>query len=42
MSVSEALAIIAEPARSALQPEQFVVPMATLGSPGLSFLGKPL
>ncbi len=41
ISVSEALAIIAEPALSAPHPAQFLLPMPALGSPGLSFLSKP-
>jgi len=41
MSVSEALAMITDYAQSALHPAQFVVPIAALGSPGLSFLNKP-
>lgn len=42
MSVSEALTMIMEPAQSAPHPEQFVMPMTALASPGLSFLNKPL
>ncbi|HEY7118423.1 MAG TPA: tryptophan halogenase family protein [Tepidisphaeraceae bacterium] len=41
MSVGEVLAMVTRGhAQSAPQRDQFVVPMAALGSPGLSFLGK--
>jgi tryptophan halogenase len=41
VSVSEALAMTTGHAQPAPRPDQFVVPMSALGSPGLSSLTKP-